>query len=1042
MASRYASLTHPIFFNEIPLLRAIVLHPCMIMVDSQVCFEEYCRSRPKSARLKWLFVQAYVGFCSSMKFKSLFHSAAKITQNLPLRAILIVPFVLQIVGAVGLVGYVSFRNSRSAVNDLATQLRDELSARIEQELQAYFDLPHDINQLNTIAFIRDELDLTTGAEASQFLRQLRISPFIYAVYCGDSQGQFLGAFRLRDKNDSLGIWNANALTEGNQYNYRTDNLGNRSFLFRDAGPYDPRLRPWYKASVREERPIWSDVYLAFSSQLPAITASQPIYNDAGNEVVGVCATDVLLTDDLREFLQSLRIGKSGHAFVMDRSGVLLSSSTNDPIMVGEGRAATLLEAVESQDTLVRETARYLFNYFGENLQDLEASPQVDFVLEGNRQLVQVVPFKDNYGLDLLIILVLPESDFMEQIHANNAWAIGFCLLALGLATVIGIWTSQWITKPLIRLGQASQNLARSRSEQHVEVSRIKELQILAQSFNQMSHQLQFFFNALDKSNQKLAKANEELEQRVEERTAELTESQRVLTTLMSNLPGMAYRLIHDGVWVLEFASEGCYGLTGYRPEELLGKQPPGYEQLIDPDDLSMLIHEIYLAIQESRPFKAIYRLITATGEQKWVWDQGRGVFDSSNKLLGLEGFLTDITDRQQARMALEQKSARDNLLSQISQQLINEDFDRAMAFALEAVGQVTASDRCYVVYLDAVENQFSTSHEWCASCSESETNLFRTLAAGTLPWLYTQYKLGNTVKIGNLNALPGEATLEMAVMKQHSIQALLMVPMLYREKVVGCMGLDMVQQPRSWSDDDVQLLQLVGEMLAMGQTRYEAEQALRLEQEKSDKLLLNILPAPIAERLKHDQSAIAENYDQVSILFADIVGFTPLASKLSPKQLVEMLNQIFSNFDELAAFLGLEKIKTIGDAYMVAAGLPVPREDHAEAIADMAIAMQAAINCFQTEARENFQIRVGINSGVVVAGVIGVNKFIYDLWGDTVNVASRMESSGEPGRIQVTEATYHLLKDNYVLEERGMVPVKGKGEMLTYWLKQRRGNEQ
>ncbi|HEY9666668.1 MAG TPA: adenylate/guanylate cyclase domain-containing protein, partial [Coleofasciculaceae cyanobacterium] len=216
--------------------------------------------------------------------------------------------------------------------------------------------------------------------------------------------------------------------------------------------------------------------------------------------------------------------------------------------------------------------------------------------------------------------------------------------------------------------------------------------------------------------------------------------------------------------------------------------------------------------------------------------------------------------------------------------------------------------------------------------------------------------------------------------------------------------------------------------------RKKAEEALRLEQEKSERLLLNILPEPIANQLKQNPGAIAEQFNEVTIIFADIVGFTPLSARLKPIELVNLLNQIFSTFDELAQQLELEKIKTIGDAYMVAAGLPIPRADHAEASADMALAMQAAIKRFGTERGENLQIRIGINTGIVVAGVIGTKKFIYDLWGDAVNIASRMESSGQPGSIQVTEATYERLKDKYVFQKRGVIKVKGKGEMVTYWL--------
>ncbi|MEG4441070.1 adenylate/guanylate cyclase domain-containing protein [Microcoleus sp. AT9_B5] len=214
--------------------------------------------------------------------------------------------------------------------------------------------------------------------------------------------------------------------------------------------------------------------------------------------------------------------------------------------------------------------------------------------------------------------------------------------------------------------------------------------------------------------------------------------------------------------------------------------------------------------------------------------------------------------------------------------------------------------------------------------------------------------------------------------------------------------------------------------------------ALRVQQEQSERLLLNILPEEIANRLKRGDSTIADTFAEVTVLFADIVGFTQLSSRVSPTQLVSLLNDIFSTFDNLAERHGLEKIKTIGDAYMVVGGLPIPRPDHAEAIAEMALDMQQAVIDFNNTENQALNIRIGINSGPVVAGVIGIKKFIYDLWGDTVNTASRMESHSLPGCIQVTSATYQILQNKYSFESRGSIEVKGKGQMTTYLLKSRK----
>ncbi len=212
------------------------------------------------------------------------------------------------------------------------------------------------------------------------------------------------------------------------------------------------------------------------------------------------------------------------------------------------------------------------------------------------------------------------------------------------------------------------------------------------------------------------------------------------------------------------------------------------------------------------------------------------------------------------------------------------------------------------------------------------------------------------------------------------------------------------------------------------------QSALHHQRKHTERLLQSVLPKSIAERLKYAQQTIADSYDDVSVLFADIDNFTAFSSRISPTEQVKFLNQLFSEFDVIAEQLGLEKIKTIRDVYFVAGGVPEPKADHAEAIADMALGMQNIADRFQESLGEPFQIRVGISSGSVVAGVLGSKKFTYDLWGDPVNLASRMQSNGAPGKIQVTPATYRRLKDQYIFEERGITKVYGMGEMMTYWL--------
>ena len=260
------------------------------------------------------------------------------------------------------------------------------------------------------------------------------------------------------------------------------------------------------------------------------------------------------------------------------------------------------------------------------------------------------------------------------------------------------------------------------------------------------------------------------------------------------------------------------------------------------------------------------------------------------------------------------------------------------------------------------------------------------------------------------------------------------------EKFIGLLAIGTDITDRRWAE--MQLVKLNDELEFRVEERTNALndtlKALQYQQEQSERLLLNILPEEIANRLKRGDSTIADTFANATVLFADIVGFTKLSARVSPTELVSLLNEIFSTFDQLAERHGLEKIKTIGDAYMVVGGLPTLRSDHADAIAEMALDMLEAISDFSNTHNQDFSIRIGINSGPVVAGVIGIKKFIYDLWGDTVNTASRMESHGKPGCIQVTSTTYQLLQEKYIFESRGSIQVKGKGMMNTYLLQCRK----
>jgi class 3 adenylate cyclase len=241
------------------------------------------------------------------------------------------------------------------------------------------------------------------------------------------------------------------------------------------------------------------------------------------------------------------------------------------------------------------------------------------------------------------------------------------------------------------------------------------------------------------------------------------------------------------------------------------------------------------------------------------------------------------------------------------------------------------------------------------------------------------------------------------------------------------------QPPLTLLGEAVSNTAMFAAVLVLGEA-VRSRRALALEQERSERLLLNVLPASIAARLKAGEEVIADAFPDVTVLFADLVDFTRRSQRISPAQVVAVLNELFSVFDRLAQRHGLEKIKTIGDAYMVAGGLPTPRPDHAQAVAEMALAIRDEVTRRVDPSGQPLQVRIGIDTGPVEAGVIGTSKFSYDLWGDTVNTASRMESHGVAGCIQVTARTYQRLRDGYRLQRRGPILVRGIGEMVTYLL--------
>ena len=439
-------------------------------------------------------------------------------QGLSLRLLLVVPFIVQIFAAVSLTGWVSLRNGQRAVNQLASQLRSEVSSRVQQHLQTYTDTPHQVNQINANAIRSSLLKVEDFLLLEyHFWQQIHLfSPASYIQF-GNAKGEFIGIERMNNGTFNVEVKDKDVTGE-DLYTYLMDDRGQRtSNQLSVVKNYDARVRPWYKAAVKAKKNTWSEIYQFSSREVIRLgtMAVRPVYDETGN-LLGVLGTDIILSQ-LSDFLSTLKIGKSGQIFIMERNGLLVASSTiEQPAIVNSKKEAQRIEAKNSSDISISTAARELAIRFGK-LSAIKDRQQFDFRLKGQKYFAEVSPFNDDRGIDWLIVVAVPESDFMGQIHANTRTTILLCLGALAVATVLGIFTSRWITQPIARLSEASAAISRGNLEQKVRIKNVKELGILAHSFNQMAQQLQASFSVLDKTNR-------ELEIRVEQRTAQLKQA--------------------------------------------------------------------------------------------------------------------------------------------------------------------------------------------------------------------------------------------------------------------------------------------------------------------------------------------------------------------------------------------------------------------------------------------------------------------------------------------------------------------------------------
>jgi PAS domain S-box-containing protein len=643
--------------------------------------------------------------------------------QIPLRLALTLPFVLLTVGTTGLVGYLSWRNGQQSIQILASQLMNEISDRVYLYLDNFLATPHLVNRLNANAVRLGQVDITNPESLQRhFIQQLQTFDSVSRIHFSNPQGGYL-ATGLDER--GLTVATTDRFLKGTLRVYAVDNQGNRQELLVEQPNYDASQRPFYRAAIQGNQPVWTSVYVYVpTSRGAGLSASYPLY-DATQQLQGVLSTDLTLSA-IHQFLKGLRIGTDGTVFILDRSGLIIASALDSPSST-QASYNEPRKAIDSQEPAIRLAGQQIVDQLG-HFSHINSATQLQFNIAGKQQFLQVTPFQDEFGLDWLIVVTVPETAFTGQIQANTRMTLLFSLAALLGSIALGLWLSRSIARSIRRLGQSSVALADGAWDRVIsQDSTIAELQVLNTSFDRMAAQLQQSFNQVKEA---------------------LQDHETRFQQLATASPAIIYSVLEnsDGSVEYEYLSAAFEDIYEVAIAEVQQDTTIPFYQ-IHPDDRATYQHVAKHSVETMQPFKHEWRIITPSGKIKWLQASSR----PERRQAGVvwHGVCLDITDRKQAEEALRQSEARWQRIVSAAPGAIYtfvKRLDQSFYFeyispAIEAINELTVEQMLQEPAPLLIHPDDQASYDAAVAHSaerlEAFSHEFRIITpAGKLKWLY------------------------------------------------------------------------------------------------------------------------------------------------------------------------------------------------------------------------------------------------------------------------------------------------------------------